>query len=119
MDGLNEHEQLLLTSAGLKFSQLLGLFTCNQSSAFHALCSLITKGVGASPSKSRKRLSFLELFTALFKNSCAINRTIPDKKMLENPEEVDMSFLQMFEAIKGNIYIPGYKKEARKITINT
>ena len=108
---------------GLTNGDLFGLFASSSSSAFHAICSLIVRGIAASPSKARKRSSCLEFFCALYQNSewvCGENnavvsqyhavlgkhtgdrgkKTKQDANTQVNPEEVTMNFTQIYEGLK-------------------
>ena len=98
---LTENERLLLKAACLKFNQFLGLFTSPSSSAFHAIVSLITKGVGSSPSKARKRTSFLELFAVFHSNSLIKqNKNISKKSPEISPELITMNYFEFAEGMR-------------------
>ena len=108
--------------SGLKNGDLFGLFASPCSSAFHAVCSLIVRGVAASPSKARKRISCLKFFRDIYRNNEAISsennavvhqynavlskhtgdgakNTQPDTADV-NPEEIKMKYMQICEGLR-------------------
>lgn len=104
MEWLSPQEESSLTNVGFHFAQLVGLFTADTSTVFHAICSIITKGIGGTPSKARKRQSFLEFFHVLYKNSRTLaKREISPRKSpsdLINPEKIQLSFFDIYSGNK-------------------
>lgn len=100
---LTEGEMLMLKSAGLTFSQIVGLFTSGSSTAFQCFCSLITRGIASSPNRTRKRSSLQELFVTLRGNS-EVRRTSPTQVKLgkreTKAEDIFMSYMQMSRGLQ-------------------
>jgi hypothetical protein len=100
---LSEGEMLMLKSAGLTFSQIVGLFTSRSSTAFQCFCSLITRGIASSPNRTRKRSALEELFVTLQRNSEAI-RTSPMQVKLgkreTKAEHIFMSYMQLSKGLQ-------------------
>lgn len=88
----------MLKSAGLKFSQIVRMFTSPSPTAFQYLCSLITKGIASSPKRLRKRESIQELFVTLYKNYLATSASPKRGKFPKddlNAQDIYLSYMQI------------------------